>query len=184
VDSRNTIFKLAQIGISATKALKFHRTSGSKQHNINFHVLFDYAPGITCFLSSWSVQWYTNKASIESILFVDSKNIIFTPWKIQVSAPVALKFNRTSGSKQHDINFHSLFRLHSWKTCILSPRTALCCTNEASTGSLWTVDSRNTIFKLARIRFSATKALKFDRTSGSKQHIILTFTSFSIIHLE
>ena len=44
-------FKLAQIRISATKALKFDRTSGSKQHNINFHVFFDYTAGKTCFLS-------------------------------------------------------------------------------------------------------------------------------------
>jgi hypothetical protein len=51
VDSRNTIFKLAQICISATETLKFDRTSGSKQHNVNFHVFFDYTPGITSFLS-------------------------------------------------------------------------------------------------------------------------------------
>ena len=49
--SRNTIFKLAQIRISATKALKFHRTSGSKQHNINFDVFFDNTAVKTCFLS-------------------------------------------------------------------------------------------------------------------------------------
>jgi hypothetical protein len=55
VDYRNSIFKLAQIRASSRKALKFDRTLGSKQHNINFHVLFDYAPGITGFLSSWTV---------------------------------------------------------------------------------------------------------------------------------
>jgi hypothetical protein len=72
-------FQAGQIRISATKALKFDRTSGSKQHNINFHVLFDYEPGITCFVSSLTVYWYTNKALIESLLSVDSKNIIFGP---------------------------------------------------------------------------------------------------------
>ena len=50
VESRNTTFRLAQIQVSATSALKFDRTSGSKPHNINFHVFFDNAPGITCFL--------------------------------------------------------------------------------------------------------------------------------------
>ena len=51
VDSRNTIFKLAQIRISAKEALKFDRIPGSKQHNINFHVFFDYTAVKTCFLS-------------------------------------------------------------------------------------------------------------------------------------
>jgi hypothetical protein len=37
--------------LSATKALKFDRTPGSKKHNINFHVFFDYTAGKTCFLS-------------------------------------------------------------------------------------------------------------------------------------
>jgi hypothetical protein len=126
---QNTIFKLAQIGISATKALKFHRTSGSKQHNINFHVLFDYAPGITCFLSSWTVQWYTNKASIESILFVDSKNIFFTPWKFkflhqwpwnsiehQVRNSIILTFTSFSITQLENLHFistHGLV-LHEW----------------------------------------------------------------------
>jgi hypothetical protein len=44
-------FQAVHIRISATKALKFDRTSGSKQHNINFHVFFDYAAGKTCFVS-------------------------------------------------------------------------------------------------------------------------------------
>ena len=34
----------------AAEALKFNRTQGAKPHNINFHVFFDYAPGITCFV--------------------------------------------------------------------------------------------------------------------------------------
>ena len=55
VDSRNRIFRLAQIQVSATRALKFDRTPGSKQHNIKFHVFFDYAPGISCFLFSWTL---------------------------------------------------------------------------------------------------------------------------------
>jgi hypothetical protein len=46
-DSRNTIFKLAQIRLSATKALKFDRTPGSKKHNIYFLVFFDYTAGKT-----------------------------------------------------------------------------------------------------------------------------------------
>jgi hypothetical protein len=37
------------------RALKFNTKSGSQQHNINFQVYFDYAPGITCLLSSWIV---------------------------------------------------------------------------------------------------------------------------------
>jgi hypothetical protein len=40
---------LAQIQFSATRALKFDRTPGSKEHNIQFHVFFDYAPGIPVF---------------------------------------------------------------------------------------------------------------------------------------
>jgi hypothetical protein len=59
--------------------LKFNRTQGSKPHNINFHVFFDYAPGITCFVSSWTVFWYTSKALTESLWTVDSKNTIFRP---------------------------------------------------------------------------------------------------------
>ena len=80
VDSRNTTFRLAQIQVSATRALKFDRTSGSKPHNINFHVFFDYAPGITYILSSWTVFWYTSESSIESLWTVVSKNIVFRPW--------------------------------------------------------------------------------------------------------
>jgi hypothetical protein len=67
VHSRNTIFKLAHIRISATKALKFDRTSGSKQHNINFHVFFDYTAGKTCFLSLRPTWWCTNEAASESL---------------------------------------------------------------------------------------------------------------------
>jgi hypothetical protein len=60
VDSRNITFRPAQIQVSATRALKFDRTSGSKPHIINFHIFFDYAPGITCFLSSWFTRsWFT-----------------------------------------------------------------------------------------------------------------------------
>ena len=51
MDTRNTILKLAHIRLSATKALKFDRTSGSKQHNINFDVFFDNTAVKTCFLS-------------------------------------------------------------------------------------------------------------------------------------
>jgi hypothetical protein len=40
---------LAQIRLSATKDLKYDRTTGSKKHNINFHVVLDYAAGKTCF---------------------------------------------------------------------------------------------------------------------------------------
>jgi hypothetical protein len=46
-DSRNAIFKLAHIRLPATKALKFDGTSGTKHHNINFHVFFDYTAGKT-----------------------------------------------------------------------------------------------------------------------------------------
>ena len=116
------------------------------QHNIYFHVFFDYAPGITCFLSSRTVLWYTNKASIESLWTVDSKNIIFRPLKIQVSATGALKFNRTSGSKEHNINFHVFFDRDKFKFLLQGP---------------W-----NSIEHQVR------------------NSIILTFTSFSIMHLE
>jgi ribosomal protein S17E len=172
VDSRNTIFEPAQIRISSTKALKFDRTSGSKQHNINFHILFDYEPGITCFFSTWTVYWYTNKASIESLLLVDSKNIILGPWKIHVSATGALKFNRTSGSKQHNINFHVLFNYEPGITCFLSSLTVYWYTNKASIERLLFVDSKNIILGSWKIQVSATGALKFNRTSGSKQHNI------------
>ena len=39
-----------EIPVSAAEALKFNRTQDTKPHNINFHVFFDYAPGITCFV--------------------------------------------------------------------------------------------------------------------------------------
>ena len=172
MDSRNTIFKLAQIRLSATKALKFDRTPGSKKHNINFHVFFDYTAGKTCFLSPRTALSCTNKASTESLWTVDCRNTIFKLAQIRLSTTKALKFDRTPGSKKHNINFHVFFDYTAGKTCFLSPRTALSCTNKASTESLWTVDCRNTIFKLAQIRLSATKALKFDRTPGSKKHNI------------
>jgi hypothetical protein len=70
-------------------------------------VFFDYALEINCFVSSWTVFWLTSKESTESLWTVDSKNIIFRPWKISVSAAEALKFNRTQCSKPHNINFHS-----------------------------------------------------------------------------
>ena len=38
--------------LSATKALKFDRTPGSKKHNINFHVSFDYTAGKPVFIST------------------------------------------------------------------------------------------------------------------------------------
>ena len=78
-------------------------------------VFFDYALEINCFVSSWTVFWYTNYASTESLWTVDSKNTNSRQWKIPVSAAEALKFNRMQCSKQHNINFHvSLFRLCTW----------------------------------------------------------------------
>jgi plastocyanin len=124
VHSKNTIFKLAQIRISATKTLKFDRTSGSKQHNINFHVFFDYTAGKTCFLSPRPAWWCTNEAASESIWTVDSRNTIFKPAQIHISATKASKFDRKSGSKQHNINFQVFFYYTAGKTCFLSPRTA------------------------------------------------------------
>ena len=50
VDSKNAIFRPRKFPVSAAEALKFNRTQGTKPHNINFHVFFDYAPGITCFV--------------------------------------------------------------------------------------------------------------------------------------
>jgi hypothetical protein len=141
-------------------------------HYINFHVFFDYTAGKTCFLSPRTAWWCTNEASTESLWTVDSRNTIFKLVQIRLSATKALKFDRTPGSKQHNINFQVFFDYTAGKTCLLSPRTALSCTNLASTESLWTVDSWNTIFKLAHIPLSATKVLKFDRTSGSKKHNI------------
>ena len=41
-------FQTVQFPVSAADALIFNRTQGTKPHNINFHVFFDYAPGITC----------------------------------------------------------------------------------------------------------------------------------------
>jgi hypothetical protein len=108
VDSRNTIFKLAQIRISSTKALKFDRTSGSKQHNINFHVFFDYTAGKTCF--------YLHALLGGARMKHRQKD--YRPW-----IPEILKFDRTSGSKQHNINFHVFFDYTAGKTCFLSPRT-------------------------------------------------------------
>jgi hypothetical protein len=117
-------FKLAQSRISATKALKFVRSSGSKQHNINFHVFFDYTAGKTCFLSSRPAFWCTNEAASESLWTVDSRNTIVNLAQIRISATKASKFDRTSGSKQHNINFHVFFDYTARKTCFLSPRTA------------------------------------------------------------
>jgi hypothetical protein len=147
VDSWNTNFRPWQIQESATGALKFNRTSGSKQHNINFHVFFDYAPGITCLLSSYIVLWYTNKASVESLWTVDSKNTNFRPWQIQVSDTRALKFNRSSDSKQHNINFHVFFDYAPGITWLLSSQIVLWYTNKAPVESLWIVDSKNTIVR-------------------------------------
>ena len=108
---------LAQIRLSATKALKFHRISGSKKHNINFHVFFDYTAGKTCFFSPRTALWCTNEASTESLWTVYSRNTIFTLAQIRISATKALKFDRTSGSKQHNINFHVFFVYTAGKTC-------------------------------------------------------------------
>jgi hypothetical protein len=124
VDSRNTIFNLAQIRLSATKALKFDRTSGSKKHNINFHVFFDYTAGKTCFLTPRTAKWCTNEESTESLSTVDSRYKIVKLAQIRLSASKALKFDRTSGSKKHNINFHVVFDYTAGKTCFLSPRTA------------------------------------------------------------
>ena len=124
MDSRNTIFKLAQIRISATKALTFDRTSGSKKHNINFHVFFDYTAGKTCFLTPRTAYWCTNEAPKERLSTVDSRNTIFKQAQIRLSARKALKFDRTPGSKKHNINFHVFFDYTANKTCFLSPPTA------------------------------------------------------------
>ena len=43
-------FQTVTFPVSAAGALKFNRTQGTKPHNINFHVFFVYAPGITCFV--------------------------------------------------------------------------------------------------------------------------------------
>jgi hypothetical protein len=102
-------FQAAEIRVSATKALKFDRTSGSKQHNINFHVFFDYTAGKTCFLSPRPAWWCTNEEASERLWTVDSRNTILKLAQIRVSATKALKFDRTSGSKKHNINFHVLF---------------------------------------------------------------------------
>jgi hypothetical protein len=117
VDSKNTIFKLAQIRLSATKALKFDRTPGSKQHNINFHVFFDYTAGKTYFLSPRTALSCTNLASTESLWTVDSWNTIFKLAQITLSATKALKFDRTSGLKKHNINFHVFFDYTAGRTC-------------------------------------------------------------------
>jgi hypothetical protein len=124
VDSRNRIFKLSQIRLSATKALKFDRTPGSKQHNINFHVFFDYTAGKTCFLTPRTAKWCTNEASTESLWTEDSRNRIFKLAQIRLSATKALKFDRTTGSKKHNINFHVFFDYIAGKSCFLSPRSA------------------------------------------------------------
>jgi hypothetical protein len=79
VHSKNVILRPWYIPVSAAEALKFNRTRGTKPHNINFHVFFDYAPGITCFISSWTVFWYTIKTSTESLWNVDSKNKTLRP---------------------------------------------------------------------------------------------------------
>jgi hypothetical protein len=105
--------------------------------------------GITCFLSSRTVFWYTSKASTESLWTVDSKIIVFRPWKITFSAAEALKFNRTQGSKSHNINFHVFFDYAPGITCFVSSWTVFCYTSKASTESLLTVDSKNTIFRQA-----------------------------------
>jgi hypothetical protein len=110
--------------ISATKALKFDRTSGSKKHNINFHVFFDYTAGKTCFLTPRTAKWCTNEESTESLSTVDSRYKIVKLAQIRHSARKALKFDSTSGSKKHNINFHVFFDYTAGKTCFLSPRTA------------------------------------------------------------
>ena len=134
--------------------MKFNRTQSSKPHNFNFHVsdFFDYAPGINCFVYSWTVFWYTSKASTESLWTVDSKKTNSRPWKIPVSAAEALKFNRTQCSKPHNFNFHvSLFRLCTWNKllCIFMDCLLIDELSE-STESLWTVDSINTIFRAVK----------------------------------
>jgi hypothetical protein len=45
IDSKNTIFRLAPIHVSSTGAFECNRTYYSKQHNINFHLFFDYTAG-------------------------------------------------------------------------------------------------------------------------------------------
>jgi hypothetical protein len=47
-----------------------------------------------------------SKSLLERLWTVDSTNAIFRPRKIPVSAAEALKFNRTQGSKPHNIYFH------------------------------------------------------------------------------
>jgi hypothetical protein len=112
--------------------------------------------------------------SDKSLWTVDSKNTIFRPWKIPVSAAEALKFNRSQCSKPHNINFHvSLFRICTWnKLLCIFMDCFLIHELDIDRIGLWTVDSKNTIFRPWKIPVSAADVSKFNRTQCSKPHNI------------
>jgi hypothetical protein len=61
--------------------LKFNSTSGSKQHNINFHVFFDYTAEKTCFFNMSTdclvmQEWGIDRKSIDRRF---KTNTIFRP---------------------------------------------------------------------------------------------------------
>ena len=60
---------------------QFNKSEGSKQKNVRFHVLFNHTAGkITFYVQRLSFYACNNEPSTESLLTVDSKNIIFRPW--------------------------------------------------------------------------------------------------------
>jgi hypothetical protein len=69
---------------------------------------------------------YEYRALTESILIIDSKNIIFRLAQIQVSATGALKFNTPIEHKVRNViilTFTVFFDYTAGKTCFLCPRT-------------------------------------------------------------
>ena len=119
------MFKVAQIRISATKALKFDRISGSKQHNItftSFSINQLEKPAFYLHARPSGARMRHRQKAYGPWIY--SRNTIFKLAQIRISATKTLKFDRTSGSKQHNINFDVFFDNTAVKTCFLSPRTA------------------------------------------------------------
>ena len=109
------MFKVAQIRISATKAIKFDRISGSKQHNItftSFSINQLEKPAFYLHARPSGARMRHRQKAYGPWIY--SRNTIFKLAQIRISATKALKFDGISGSKQHNINFH-VFRLHSCK---------------------------------------------------------------------
>jgi hypothetical protein len=153
--------------------MKCNRRKGSTHHaKFKISVLFDYTAEKTCVLCPHTAQPCKNKASTESLLTVDCKNIVLRPAQIQFYATGAMKYKieQRVRHSMHNIKFQS-FSITRLKKLVfyvhIRPNDARI---RHKKESLLTVDCKNIVHRPAQIQLSATEALKRNRTKGSTRH--------------